>query len=52
MNRAEKRKALVRLHIAKLVHARLLGCYVDGLRKPTQMNVHWLQIMINQRTKK
>ena len=52
MNRAEKREALIRLHAAKLVHARLLGCEVHkDLKKPTRMSIHWLQININERAK-
>jgi len=52
MNRAAKREALIRLHTAKLVHARLLGCEVADFRAPTQMNVHWLQKLINLRTRR
>lgn len=52
MNSAERRRALHRLHAAKLIHARLLGCDVSALKERTRMNVHWLQVLINLRTKR
>lgn len=52
MNRAERHEALIRLHTAKLVHARLLGSHISTLLQPTRMNVHKLQKLINERTRK
>ncbi len=52
MNRAERREALIRLHAAKLMHARLLGLRVaDKWKAPTRQSVHCLQIIINDRAK-
>lgn len=53
MNRAERHEALIQLHTAKLIHARLLGENVpDTWKVPSHQNVHTLQILIDARTKK
>lgn len=40
MNRAERHEALIQLHTAKLIHARLLGCKVADFRAPTRSSIH------------
>ena len=52
MNRAKRREALIRLHTLKLLHARLLGWHISTMLSPTRANVHSLQKLINERTKK
>lgn len=52
MNRANRREMLIPLHTAKLVHARMLGYYVTDLARPNWVNVHRLQHLINERTRK
>lgn len=51
MNRAERREALIRLHAAKFMHARMLGYHAEAYRTVSRINVHHLQIMINMATK-
>lgn len=50
-NREARRKALIVLHTAKFIHARLLGLNVDRQRGPTRLNVHRLQKLINEATR-
>ncbi len=53
MNRTDRRAALIRLHTAKLIHAKMLGCWIrDHWKQPTRVNVHCLQIIINEKVKK
>lgn len=52
MSRAKNREAMIRLHTAKLIHARLLDYNPTWLLRPTWVNVNRLQILINEKVKR